>query len=139
MEQPPANLPPHLRASLQAPIGKPKPVDTAPICRTKHKILLRETITGLVVVDPKDEAELPVESSVPVSLSDQEKDAKVSEQPSLRIDEVVESGNGIENGTLNKPHQEPVSTSVPDWQAYANVPRGYQVSIETCQPLPSPY
>lgn len=129
VKQPPEHLPPHLRASLQAPMERYEPVNTAPQCRTKHKDLLRETITGLVVIDPKDEAEPPVESSVTVSLSDPEKDAAVSEQLTSKADEVARLGDEIENGKSKQPHQEPVSTSAADWQAYANVPRGFQVSI----------
>lgn len=131
MKQPQENLPPHLRAILQAPMERHEPVDTAPIRRTKHKDMLRETITGWVVVDPKDEAELPVESSVTVSLSDPEKDAAVSEQLTSRTDEVVGLRDATENETVDEPHQEPVSTSAADWQAYANVPRGIQVSIDS--------
>ena len=145
VKPPPANLPPHLRACLQAPIERHIPVETAPICRKKYKDLLRETIDGLVVVDPNDEAGLPVESSVPVSYADQEKDARVSEKPSAKvpeqpsttvsvqsstaIDAVVGSGNDRENRALNQPHPAPVSTSVPEWQAFADVGRGSQVSI----------
>lgn len=125
-----ANLPPHLRAHLLAPIENHLPVEAAPVCREKYKTVLRETVDGLVVVDPNDKADLPIESSVPVSRSDPEKDTRVSEQPSTTIDAVVGSGNGTGNEALNKPHQKPVSTSVPEWQAFANVRRGSQVSIE---------
>ena len=92
--------------------------------------MLRETITGLVVIDPKDEAEPPVESSVTVSPSDPEKDAALSEQLTSKADEVAGLGDGIENGPSKQPQQEPVSTSAADWQAYANVPQGFQVSID---------
>lgn len=130
VKPPPADLPPHLRHYLQDPIQNHTRVETPPILREKYKTVLRETVDGLVAVNPNDDATLPVKSSAPVSHSDHEKETRVSEQPSGTIDGVALSGNSTGNDALNTTRQEPVSTSVPEWQAFANVTRGSQVSIE---------
>jgi hypothetical protein len=150
VKPPKEQLPPHLRASLQAPSSKAELVEVVPLCRTRHKIILRETITGLVVVDPQDEVLMP-----DVSLSNDENDTVkpspklngmaelgdtgVSEGPQKTTkDAVVEFGDGTDSETLKQHRQEPGTSSAADWQAYANVTRGHQVSIQLTNPLQAP-
>ncbi len=137
VEPPTESLPPHLRATLQAPREKPEQVATAPLCRTKQRIRMRETPDGLVVVDPEDEAVRPDETVVAGSHEGQKKDAGVSEQPlPSPEDDVVGPSDSIENGASKQARQEPSSSSAAEWQAYANVPnvphvpRGFKVSTE---------
>lgn len=139
-------LPPHLRASLQAPSEKAELVETAPLCRTKHTVILRETVTGLVVVDPKDEAATPDQLSVSVPLPNEDNDVQQpspklngvalgdtgvsDEQQQAATGAVVELGDGTDTEALKQPPEDPVISTTADWQAYANVPRGTQVSIQ---------
>lgn len=135
VKPPAANLPPHLRPYLQDPSEKHPPVEAAPILREKYKTVLRETVDGLVVVDPNGEASLPIKSSASVSHSDHEQDIRAPEQLSARIDGAAASGNSTANEARDTPRQEPVSTSVPEWQAFANVTRESQVSIASPENL----
>ena len=81
------------------------------------------------MVDPNDQPVVPIESSGPAPLDDQEENAEVPKQQSPITDEAVESGDETKNETMKEPHPAPVEKSASNWQAFADVPRGIQVSI----------
>ena len=101
--------------------------------RRKHKVILRQTGSGILVVEDNDKTKRALPSSregLDHETSCYQQNEGTMQAPACEQGNVVDFTKDIKNGATQEPPKScPQPSSTADWQAYANASKGFKVSF----------